>query len=346
MIIFKTKGLTTLFLFLLFVLCIGKTDKLLGQERNILEVVSFQLLPNELIDKQDQSNYDVNGILGVGIKVQSNLSGLNFQSPNGIIKTEKNFENEWLILLSESEREITIYAEGYFPFTVMFTTYDVKLESGKFYDLKIKGQEKTLVQNKLTNEPSESELSLNNSEDSVLPPLQTIPNARQPLSYMEIGILSRIPKNQVFVTNFYPSIGIEIQYYLNRDINSWSYFYINGGYNFSQYSLKNPNLLQEGKQFYHSELNSGLGIRIKVNTSISIKLGLGGNLSQLIIRDDIFESNDTEVQKEKQYLHLINYDIGLEFRKWHFYIKPSFISYPENLNQITTGIRFKLISGS
>jgi len=176
--------------------------------------------------------------------------------------------------------------------------------------------------------------------------LQTIPNSRQPLSYIEIGILSRIPKNQVFVTNFYPSIGIDIQYYLNRDINSWSYLYINGGYNFSQYSLKNPNLLQEGKQFYHSELNSGFGIRIKVNKSTLLRLGVGGNLSQLIIRDDIFQSNDTEVQKEKQYLHLINYDIGLEFRKWHFYIKPSFISYPENLNQITTGIRFKLISGS
>lgn len=343
--IFKNKGFYTLFLFSVIVLSIGKTETSMGQDKNVLEVISLQALPNDFVDKQDRSNYDANGNLGVGVKIQSNLSGLNFQSPIGIIKTEKEFENEWLILLSENEREITVYAEGYFPYTIIFNSYDIKLESGQFYLLKIQGVNNE-ADNKLTNQTPSTLPNIVEPKKSVQPKFKTIPNRSKTQSYLEFGLLSRIPKNEVFIRNFNPSIGLDVQYYWVKNIRNWVHFYLNAGYNYSQYGLKNTNLLQEGKQFYHSELNSGLGIRIKMNSTTSLNLGLGGTLSQLIIRDDIFGGNETEAQKEKQYLHLINYDVGLEFRKWHFYLKPSFVSYPENLNQITTGVRFKLISGS
>jgi len=344
MMILRNKGFLTLFLFYTLVFSIGRTEVIHGQEKNILEVVSVQLLPNDFVDKEERSNYDANGLLGVGIKIQSNLSGLNFQSPIGIIKTEKEFENEWLILLSESEREITVYTEGYFPYTIIFNSYDIKLESGQFYLLKIQG-ENIEADNKLTNQTTRTLPNLEEPEESLEPVISSISNTQKTLSYLELGALSRIPKNKVFISNFYPAAGLDVQYYWVKSIRNWSDFYLNTGYSYSQYSLKNSNLLQEGKQFYHSEINGGLGIRIKMNATISLNLGLGGNLSQLIIRDDIFSSSDTSVEKDKQYLHLINYNVGLDLKKWHFYLKPSFNSYPKNLNQITAGLRFKLISG-
>ncbi len=107
---------------------------------NMLRIVGeVELLSGEIIADRDE-NRDVNGNLTAGIKVISDLSGLQFKSNNGIHKILE-FSDSQLLFVSTIERVVTVYKEGFPPLNIVLSDHGIELEEGQVWGLKLTGEQ-------------------------------------------------------------------------------------------------------------------------------------------------------------------------------------------------------------
>jgi len=110
-----------------------------AQDISKLRVVNKpELIPGELIEK---SNRDNNGDVCSGLIVISDLTGLNYQSSNGIVKINRSAGKDFLFL-SPEERVFEIFCSGFEPLKIILNEFNIKLHSGEVWQIKITGDKK------------------------------------------------------------------------------------------------------------------------------------------------------------------------------------------------------------
>jgi len=102
--------------------------------QNRLQVLGeAKFLPGELIES---SIRDVNGALAAGVRIQTDLSGLSFDSRNGVIKVNVAV-GEYFLFLSPNERVITIRVTGYFPLELRLYDLGIALKPGQVWGIEL-----------------------------------------------------------------------------------------------------------------------------------------------------------------------------------------------------------------
>ncbi len=114
--------------FYLLVILILIPFELSAQVESRLEVIKVERRLDELLNRNNQENYDANGKLGALLIIQSDLSDLSFTSSNGILRVEQT-KNRWKLLVSENERLITVFSDGSFPSEIILTEEGIELTS-------------------------------------------------------------------------------------------------------------------------------------------------------------------------------------------------------------------------
>lgn len=129
-----------------------------ADELSTLRVVGdAEISSGDIIADRDD-NRDSNGNLTAGLRVVSDLTGLTFRSNNGILKIQQ-LPGANLLYLSTNERVVTIYKDGYPPYQLVLNDEGISLESGKVWEIKITGNQRS------TTEPVQFEIT---PEDVVL----------------------------------------------------------------------------------------------------------------------------------------------------------------------------------
>ncbi len=113
-----------------------------ADELNSLRLVGKPALsPGDIIaDRYD--NRDANGNLTAGLRVKTDLTGLQFRSNNGILKAQQ-LPGATLLYLSENERVVTVYKDGYPPYQIILGDEGIDLESGKVWEIQVTGNQKS-----------------------------------------------------------------------------------------------------------------------------------------------------------------------------------------------------------
>ncbi len=110
-------------------------------ELNSLRIVGkAQISASDIIADRDD-NRDINGKLTAGLRIKTDLTGLQFRSNNGIHKTQQ-LPGATLIYLSTNERVVTIYKDGYPPFQLILNEAAIDLEKGKVWEIQVTGDQK------------------------------------------------------------------------------------------------------------------------------------------------------------------------------------------------------------
>jgi hypothetical protein len=108
---------------------------------NSLRIVGkAQISAGDIIADRDD-NRDINGNLTAGLRIKTDLTGLQFRSNNGIHKTQQ-LPGATLLYLSTNERVVTIYKEGYPPFQLILNEQGIDLEKGKVWEIQVTGDQK------------------------------------------------------------------------------------------------------------------------------------------------------------------------------------------------------------
>ncbi|MFH0735019.1 MAG: SUMF1/EgtB/PvdO family nonheme iron enzyme [bacterium] len=94
---------------------------------------------SELIDK---SARDANGDVCAGLMIVTDLTGLTYNSYNGVVKINSNPGKD-LLFLSPEERVVEIYCSGYVSLKIILNDFGIRLKSGEIWKLKITGDKKT-----------------------------------------------------------------------------------------------------------------------------------------------------------------------------------------------------------
>lgn len=116
-----------------------------SDELNSLRLVGTPALsPGDIIADRDD-NRDSNGNLTAGFRVKTDLTGLQFRSNNGILKAQQ-LPGATLLYLSENERVVTVYKEGYPPFQIILSDEGIDLESGKVWEVQVTGNQKSTTE--------------------------------------------------------------------------------------------------------------------------------------------------------------------------------------------------------
>ncbi len=126
----------TLSVVMLFVL----TTINLAQQTSKLYVVknSAKVAEGEFISR---SVRDVNGQVCAGLIIKTDLTGLKFQSNNGIVKS-KSMPGQYFLYLSPTERAVDVFKFGYVPLKIILSEYDIYLKSERVWEIKVTGDKK------------------------------------------------------------------------------------------------------------------------------------------------------------------------------------------------------------
>ncbi|MGC9424125.1 PEGA domain-containing protein, partial [Vibrio sp.] len=124
-------------LIILFLLSVSAYSQQLPQMRL---VETPRLLRNEFVGSQHR---DINDRVAAAIKVISDMSGLTYQSNNGVVDVEKSPGVD-MVYLQPDERVLEIYKSGYEPLRVILSDYNIQLESRRIWELKVTGEKKPL----------------------------------------------------------------------------------------------------------------------------------------------------------------------------------------------------------
>lgn len=114
-----------------------------------------EFVAGELVEK---SIVDANGRVCAGLIVMSDLSGLTFSAYNGIVKVNQQPGRHFLFL-SPDERVVEIYCSGFSPLKIILNDFDIRLESGKTWQLRITG-EKDLIPITILTEPEGADITI------------------------------------------------------------------------------------------------------------------------------------------------------------------------------------------
>ena len=91
--------------------------------------------PSELIDK---SIRDANGEVCAGLMIISDLTGMRYDSYNGIVKVNQNPGKDFLFL-SPDERVVEIFCSGFASLKIILSDYGIVLRKGEVWKLKVTG---------------------------------------------------------------------------------------------------------------------------------------------------------------------------------------------------------------
>lgn len=129
-----------------------------SQPQNKLQVLETPvLLKNEIVDNNIK---DINGEICAGIIVESDLSGLTYNSYNGIVKINREPGKDFLFV-SPDERVIEIYKIDYAPLKLLISSSGIELESGKVWSIKIsKKRDDNLIPTSIMVTPSSANVFL------------------------------------------------------------------------------------------------------------------------------------------------------------------------------------------
>ncbi|MFC2085056.1 SUMF1/EgtB/PvdO family nonheme iron enzyme [Bacteroidota bacterium] len=132
-------------------------NSILAQEiSNISVVGSAEFLPNEIISNE---NRDTNGEVCAGLSILSDLTGLSFDSNNGIVKVNQQQPGKSLLYLSPDEQVVTIHCEGFKPLQIILNDYGINLESGKVWKIEITGEKLSdLIPISILTQPPEADI--------------------------------------------------------------------------------------------------------------------------------------------------------------------------------------------
>lgn len=104
--------------------------------QNEMRVVgNGEFQPSELIDK---SIRDANGDVCAGLMIVSDLTGMRYDSYNGIVKVNQNPGKDFLFL-SPDERVVEIFCNGFASLKIILSEYGIALKKGEVWKLKITG---------------------------------------------------------------------------------------------------------------------------------------------------------------------------------------------------------------
>lgn len=127
-----------------------------------------EFLENEIIPDRD-NNKDDNGRLAAGLLVQSDISGLSFNSNNGIIKSQKR-PGETLLFLSPDERRVRILKEGFEPLSLILSEHDIDLVQGNVWLVKVTGsKEENKIPINIIPEPRDAQIRVDGSVVESMP---------------------------------------------------------------------------------------------------------------------------------------------------------------------------------
>jgi hypothetical protein len=135
----RTAGvaLVTLFIFLPFATQTAWAQD--EEEEPSIRVIDVEPVPNEFVSDRDIDNFDDNGNLGAGIILETDLTGIVLVANNGFVRNPVQEGNTYRMLVSEDERVLTVSADGFFPYEIVLNDEGVRLESGKFWRIRITG---------------------------------------------------------------------------------------------------------------------------------------------------------------------------------------------------------------
>ncbi len=91
--------------------------------------------PSELIDK---SIRDANGDVCAGLMIVTDLTGMRYDSYNGIVKVNQNPGKDFLFL-SPDERVVEIFCSGFASLKIILSDYGIVLRKGEVWKLKVTG---------------------------------------------------------------------------------------------------------------------------------------------------------------------------------------------------------------
>ena len=132
----------------------------LAQETKINELSVLgegKYLSNEIISKKVK---DINGNVCAGLVIQTDLTGLSFESNNGIVKIDSK-PGEYLLFLSPNERVVKIRSAGFKPLQIILNDYGINLSSGKVWGLEVTGDKKLdLIPINILTSPPEAIISI------------------------------------------------------------------------------------------------------------------------------------------------------------------------------------------
>jgi len=108
-----------------------------SQELSQMKVIGEgKIEESELIDN---SVKDANGRVCAGLIIFTDLTGLAYQSYNGIVKINSLPGRDFLFL-SPDERVVEIFKEGYAPLKIILYEYGIRLKSGQVWSLTISAE--------------------------------------------------------------------------------------------------------------------------------------------------------------------------------------------------------------
>ncbi|MDR9416730.1 MAG: PEGA domain-containing protein [Gracilimonas sp.] len=123
-------------------------------------------LSGEIIADRDD-NRDINGNLTAGLRVISNLTGLTFQSNNGIHKIQQ-LPGYNLLYLSTNERVVSIYKDGFPPLQIVLNDEGINLAAGEVWEIQVTGdQESSLEPVRFTVQPENSTIIIDGEENQI-----------------------------------------------------------------------------------------------------------------------------------------------------------------------------------
>ena len=141
----------------------------LAQDDDVTEmrvVGEAEQLSGEIIADRDD-NRDINGNLTAGLRIISNLSGLQFRSNNGIHKVQQ-LPGYNLLYLSTNERVVSIFKEGYPPLQIVLNDEGIDLEAGEVWEIQVMGeQESTTEPVRFTVVPENSTIIIDGEEHQI-----------------------------------------------------------------------------------------------------------------------------------------------------------------------------------
>ncbi len=108
-----------------------------AQDLSKLYVVknSAKIAEGELVSK---SVRDVNGQVCAGLIIKTDLTGLSFDSYNGIVKLNSK-PGRYFLFLSPNERVVEVYKTGYEPLKIILYDYGIYLKSGQVWEITVTG---------------------------------------------------------------------------------------------------------------------------------------------------------------------------------------------------------------
>lgn len=115
------------------------TAPLSAQESPVLRVTGkAERDPGAVIAK---NKYDANKVQVAGIRVLTDLDGLKFDSPNGVVDLIST-TGEYVVFLSPTERKLTVRATGFLPLELILADAGIKLKSGEMWKVNVTGDRK------------------------------------------------------------------------------------------------------------------------------------------------------------------------------------------------------------